>query len=122
MDSSCLLMTLKSGLDRIRSNSLSTSGWGDSKQMESLAELGRLVATLLRVGKTTHVGKGLGGRCSRTVTDQLDEFARFLGSWASGPNDEKSRSLAALGMTDLLRWDSILQGNAGKMDRFAAGR
>ena len=46
MDSSCLEMTLKSGLDRMRSNSLSTRGCGESKQMDSFGELERLVATL----------------------------------------------------------------------------
>src|SRR5215471_13492240 len=74
VDSSCLLMTLKSGLDKRRSNSLSTRGCGESRQIESLGELERLVATLLRVGKTAPVGKELWGRCSRIVTDRLGEF------------------------------------------------
>jgi len=39
-------------------------------------ELERLVATLVSVGKTDRVGKGLSGRCSRIVTDQLGEFLR----------------------------------------------
>src|SRR5215475_6479937 len=67
-------MTLKSGLDKRRSNSLSTRGCGERRQTESLDELDRLVATLLRVGKTAPVGKDLWGRCSRIVTDRLDEF------------------------------------------------
>src|SRR5262250_1953989 len=67
-------MTLNSGLDKRRSNSLSTRGCGERRQMESLDELERFVATLLRVGKTGRVGKDLRGRCSRIVTDRLGEF------------------------------------------------
>jgi hypothetical protein len=58
VDSSCLLITLKSGLDKMRSNSLSTRGCGERRQIESL-ELERLVATLVSVGKTGRAGKGL---------------------------------------------------------------
>src|SRR5262249_7151679 len=75
VDSSCLLMTLNSGLDKRRSNSLSTRGCGERRQIESLDEVERFVATLLRVGKTGRVGKELWGRCSRIVTDRLDEFS-----------------------------------------------
>ena len=74
MDSSCLEMTLKSGLDKTRSNSLRTKGCGESKQIESFGALERLVATFLRVGKTGRTGKELWGRCSRVVTDGLGEF------------------------------------------------
>jgi len=48
VDSSCLEMTLKSCLDKMRSNSLSTRGCGESRQTESLGELERLVATVVR--------------------------------------------------------------------------
>ena len=49
MDSSCLEMTLKSGLDKMRSNSLSTRGCGESRQIDSLGADERFVATAVRV-------------------------------------------------------------------------
>ena len=83
MDSSCLEMTLKSGLDKMRSNSLSTRGCGESRQIDNLG-LGRLVATSVRVGKTGQVGKELWDRCSRIVTDQLGVFQRVGGRFRNG--------------------------------------
>jgi hypothetical protein len=52
--------------------------------MDSLG-LERLVATLVSVGKTDRVGKGLSGRCSRIVTDQLDVFGQAKHREAVGP-------------------------------------
>jgi hypothetical protein len=40
--------------------------------MESLGELERLVATVVRVVKTGRTGKGVGTSCSRIDTDNLD--------------------------------------------------
>src|ERR1700747_454310 len=74
-------MTLKSGLDKMRSNSLSTKGCGERRQMESLGELERLVATVVRVVKTVRTGKGVGTSCSRIDTDNLDVFHRRLRAW-----------------------------------------
>ncbi len=48
--------------------------------MESLGELERLVATVVRVVKTVRTGKGVGTSCSRIDTDNLDVFhSRFAG-------------------------------------------
>jgi hypothetical protein len=52
--------------------------------MDSL-ELERLVATLVSVGKTVRVGKGLSGRCSRIVTDHLGVFGQGQRSEAVRP-------------------------------------
>src|ERR1700739_2359281 len=71
VDSSCLEMTLKSGLDKMRSNSLSTRGCGERRQMESLGADERLVATVVRVVKTGRTGKRVGTSCSRIDTDNL---------------------------------------------------
>ena len=42
--------------------------------MESLGELERLVATVVRVVKTDLTGKGVGTSCSRIDTDNLGVF------------------------------------------------
>jgi len=84
-------MTLKSGLDKRRSNSLSTRGCGESRQIESLG-LGRLVATFDRVGKTGRVGKELWGRCSRTVTDHLDVLQTAIRGDGQASKSEKADS------------------------------
>jgi hypothetical protein len=96
VDSSCLAMTLKSGLDKRRSNSLNTRGCGESRQMDSFAGLERLVATAVRVVKTGRTGKGLWGRCSRIVTDELGVFHR-TGSGNAVPGSRESSSRARLG-------------------------
>jgi hypothetical protein len=43
--------------------------------MESLGELERLVATVVRVVKTGRTGKRVGTSCSRIDTDNLDVFS-----------------------------------------------
>src|SRR5439155_24024723 len=69
-------MTLKSGLDKMRSNSLNTSGCGESRQIDSFGEIARLVATLVRVVKSARTGKWVQETCSRIDTDKLDDFHR----------------------------------------------
>src|SRR4029434_10760867 len=90
VDSSCLPMTLKSGLDKRRSNSLNTRGCGESRQMDSFAGLERLVATAVRVVKTGRTGKGLWGRCSRIVTDEWGVFHR-TGSGSALPGSREKQ-------------------------------
>src|SRR4029077_11311007 len=82
-------MTLKSCLDKMRSNSLSTRGCGESRQMESLGELDRLVATVVRVVKTGRTGKGVQASCSRIDTDNLGVFSRAVSAWLSLPAERE---------------------------------
>ena len=84
-------------------------------------ELERLVATLVRVGKTDLVGKGLSGRCSRIVTDQLGVFGQGNGERQCGrwPGAETT-SCWPISRCD--EWDSILGGKARKIGVFAVGR
>jgi hypothetical protein len=77
-------MTLKSGLERMRSNSLSTRGCGERRQIESLGADERLVATVVRVVKTGLTGKGVGTSCSRIDTDNLGVFHSRFGPGARG--------------------------------------
>ena len=92
MDSSCFEITLFPDLDRMRSNSLSTSGCGESKQMVNFGVLECLVATSLRVLKTSSTGKRVGRGCSRIDTDEFDEFRsvshkRKNGEWIRTDGD-----------------------------------
>ena len=62
--------------------------------MESLGELERLVATVVRVVKTGRTGKRVGTSCSRIDTDNLDVF--HAGALAPGwALQRKERFLAA---------------------------
>jgi hypothetical protein len=100
-------------------------------------ELERLVATLVRVGKTDLVGKGVSGRCSRIVTDQLGVFGldngeRQCGRWQEAEKqiprhtrDDRFRLNGATSCWPISRcdeWDSILGGKARKIEVFAVGR
>jgi hypothetical protein len=68
--------------------------------MESLGELERLVATVVRVVKTVRTGKWVGTSCSRIDTDNLAVFHRPLRAWRT--RQEEEGFLAALGMAAVL--------------------
>jgi len=60
--------------------------------MESLGELERLVATVVRVVKTVRTGKGVGTSCSRIDTDNLGVFDGWIrGSVGAAPARDVSR-------------------------------
>ena len=54
---------------------------------------------MVSVGKTDRRGKGLEGRCSRIVTDQLGVFGQGSGGGTAVGRVCESRSLAAIRMT-----------------------
>ena len=54
--------------------------------MESLGELERLVATVVRVVKTVRTGKGVGTSCSRIDTDNLDVFGQAVAGLVNAPD------------------------------------
>ncbi len=56
--------------------------------MESLGELERLVATVVRVVKTGRTGKRVGTSCSRIDTDKLDDFHRRLRARVNASQEE----------------------------------
>jgi hypothetical protein len=65
--------------------------------MESLGELDRLVATVVRVVKTGRTGKRVGTSCSRIDTDKLGVFDGRLRAWADAVQRESDSSLRSAG-------------------------
>ncbi len=65
--------------------------------MESLGELERLVATVVRVVKTGRTGKRVGTSCSRIDTDNLDVFPRALSASLSAQEEREIPRLRQAG-------------------------
>jgi len=78
--------------------------------MESLGELERLVATVVRVVKTVRTGKGVGTSCSRIDTDNLDVFHRRLRTWR-GDSRKKERFSSHKSLGRRLGMTAVAQRN-----------
>ena len=65
--------------------------------MESLGELERLVATVVRVVKTGRTGKRVGTSCSRIDTDNLDVFPQSLSASLSAQEEREIPRLRQAG-------------------------